>query len=110
MDADSVVPIPAAERCDERVWPEELEVLPPHYGVDDVPPPLETLLYAWQHTLVDVSPYVLPLMVASAVGYGPAQAAAMISACLTLMGIATFVNVTWGNRLPSVLGPSATDT
>ncbi|MGH7487260.1 MAG: solute carrier family 23 protein, partial [bacterium] len=95
---------------DERVWAEDLEILPPYYGVDDVPPPLETLLYAWQHTLVDVSPYFLPLMVASAVGYGAEQAAAMISACLTLMGIATFVNVTWGNRLPSVLGPSATDT
>src|SRR4029077_1820207 len=100
----------ARTRDDERVWAEDLEILPPYYGVDDVPPPLETLLYAWQHTLVDVSPYVLPLMVASAVGYGAEQAAAMISACLTLMGIATFVNVTWGNRLPSVLGPSATDT
>jgi xanthine/uracil permease len=103
-------PVPAGECLDERVWQEELELLPPYYGVDDVPPPLETLLYAWQHTLVDVSPYVLPLMVASAVGYGAEQAAAMVSACLTLMGIATFVNVTWGNRLPSVLGPSATDT
>ncbi|HZF13637.1 MAG TPA: solute carrier family 23 protein [Thermoanaerobaculia bacterium] len=105
-------PVPPSEdeRRDERVWAEELELLPPYYGVDDVPPPLETLLYAWQHTLVDVSPYVLPLMVAGAVGYGAREAAAMISACLTLMGIATFVNVTWGNRLPSVLGPSATDT
>ena len=75
-----------------------------------MPPPLETLLYAWQHTLVDVSPYVLPMVVAAAVGYTPAQAAAMISACLMLMGVATFANATWGNRLPSVLGPSATDT
>ena len=92
------------------VWDEPLEVAPPIYGVEDVPPPLETLLYAWQHTLVDVSPFVLPLVVAGAVGYSPAQAAAMISACLVLMGVATFVNATWGNRLPSVLGPSATDT
>ena len=101
--------VPAA-KDDERVWQEDLEVLAPYYGVDDVPPPLETLLYAWQHTLVDVSPYVLPMIVAAAVGYTSEQAAAMISACLTLMGIATFANVTWGNRLPSVLGPSATDT
>ena len=101
--------MPAA-KDDERVWQEDLEVLAPFYGVDDVPPPLETLLYAWQHTLVDVSPYVLPMIVAAAVGYTSEQAAAMISACLTLMGIATFANVTWGNRLPSVLGPSATDT
>lgn len=98
------------ERSAERVWEEELALAAPHYGVDDVPPPLETLLYAWQHTLVDVSPYVLPLLVAGAVGYSAAQAAAMISACLVVMGIATFVNVTWGNRLPAILGPSATDT
>jgi xanthine/uracil permease len=95
---------------EERVWEEDLEVLVPYYGVDDVPPPAETLLYAWQHTLVDVSPYVLPMIVAGAVGYSAEQAAYMISACLMLMGVATFVNATWGNRLPSVLGPSATDT
>lgn len=93
-----------------RVWQEDLEVADPEVRVDDVPPPLETLLYAWQHTLVDVSPYVLPLVVAGAVGYSAEQAAYMISASLTLMGAATFANATWGNRLPSVLGPSATDT
>lgn len=97
-------------RDDARVWEDDLEVASPVYAIDDVPPPLETLLYAWQHTLVDVSPYVLPMVVAAAVGYTPAQAAAMISACLMLMGLATFGNATWGNRLPSVLGPSATDT
>ncbi|HEX7181815.1 MAG TPA: solute carrier family 23 protein [Thermoanaerobaculia bacterium] len=95
---------------EERVWEEDLEVLVPYYGVEDVPPPAETLLYAWQHTLVDVSPYVLPMIVAGSVGYSAEQAAYMISACLMLMGAATFVNATWGNRLPSVLGPSATDT
>ncbi|MCP3960447.1 MAG: xanthine permease [bacterium] len=93
-----------------RVWEEDLEVLEPHFGVDDVPPPAETLLYAWQHTLVDVSPYVLPLVVAKAVGYSDAQAAYMISTCLALMGVFTFVNATWGHRLPSVMGPSATNT
>jgi len=101
---------PQARQDDARVWDDDLEVAAPVYGIDDVPPPLETLLYAWQHTLVDVSPYVLPMVVAGAVGYAPAQTAAMISACLMLMGAATFANATWGNRLPSVLGPSATDT
>ena len=101
---------PAPALDDQRVWQEDLEVVTPHYGVEDVPPPLETLLYAWQHTLVDVSPYVLPMVVAGAAGYDNAQAAYMISACLVLMGLATFANATWGNRLPSVLGPSATDT
>lgn len=75
-----------------------------------MPPLGETLLYAWQHTLVDVSPFLLPLLVAGAVGYSPEAAATMVSACLVCMGVFTFINVTWGNRLPSVLGPSATDT
>src|SRR6187401_297781 len=95
---------PPSHPHDARVWEEEIAVAAPHYGIEDVPPPLETVLYAWQHTLVDVSPYVLPMVVASAVGYSAAQAAAMISACLLLMGVATFVNATWGNRLPAVLG------
>ena len=91
-----------------RVWEEDLEVLDPHFGVDDVPPPVETVLYAWQHTLVDVSPYVLPLVVARSVGYDDQASAYMISACLVMMGIFTFINTTWGHRLPSVMGPSAT--
>lgn len=106
--ADRVPPPPGAG--DARVWAEDLEVVTPDYGIEDVPPWPETLLYAWQHTLVDVSPYVLPIIVAGAVGYGIEQTATMISACLVLMGIASFVNATWGNRLPSILGPSATDT
>jgi uracil-xanthine permease len=108
--APAAAPPSPVNRGEERVWEEDLEVLVPHYGVEDVPPPVETLLYAWQHTLVDVSPFVLPMIVAGAVGYSAEQAAIMISACLVLMGVATFVNATWGNRLPSVLGPSATDT
>ncbi len=102
--------MPTADTTAARVWEEDLEVLEPHYGVDDVPAPVETVLYAWQHTLVDVSPYVLPLVVARAVGYSDAQAAYMISACLVLMGVFTFINTTWGHRLPSVMGPSATNT
>jgi len=102
--------MPSADTAAARVWEEDLEVLDPHYGVDDVPPPVETVLYAWQHTLVDVSPYVLPVVVARAVGYSDQQAAYMISACLVLMGIFTFINTTWGHRLPSVMGPSATNT
>lgn len=65
----------ATDRAEERVWEEDLEILAPHYDIGDVPPPAETLLYAWQHTLVDVSPFVLPLIVAGAVGYSPEQSA-----------------------------------
>ena len=102
--------MPATDAPAARVWEEDLEVLDPHYRVDDLPPPVETVLYAWQHTLVDVSPYVLPLVVARAVDYDDQAAAYMISACLVMMGIFTFINATWGHRLPSVMGPSATDT
>jgi uracil-xanthine permease len=107
----SGVPDPSpSDPREARVWDEDFELVAPDYRVEDVPPLFETLLYAWQHTLVDVSPYVLPLVVAGAVGYSAEQSAAMISACLVCMGLATFANATWGNRLPSVLGPSATDT
>lgn len=95
---------------DELVWTEELEAARPQYGIEEVPPAGETLLYAWQHTLVDVSPFLLPLLIAGAVGYPPQAAAAMVGACLLNMGVFTFVNATWGARLPAVLGPSATDT
>src|SRR5260370_1615772 len=101
---------PGPDPLETRVWDEDFELASPDYRVEDVPPLPETLLYALQHTLVDVSPYVLPLVVAAAVGYSAEQAAAMISACLVAMGLATFANATWGNRLPSVLGPSPTDT
>jgi len=97
-------------RGEAPVWETEISVLEPDYGVEDVPPAGETFLYAFQHTLVDISPYVLPLVVARAVGYDDGAAAAMISACLVMMGLFTFINATWGHRLPSIMGPSATDT
>jgi hypothetical protein len=42
------------DRGEERVWEEDLEILTPHYGIEDVPPPAETLLYA--STLSSTSP------------------------------------------------------
>ena len=104
------LPMDNAQASLDRVWDDDLDIPAPHYGVDDVPPPAETFFYAWQHTLVDVSPFVLPLVVAKAVGYDDLQAATMVSTCLALMGVFTFINATWGHRLPSVMGPSATLT
>src|SRR3954447_1876786 len=75
----------ATHTGEERVWEEDLEILTPHYGIEDVPPPGETLLYAWQHTLVDVSPFVLPLIVAGAVGYSAAQAATGPKRCQPIL-------------------------
>ncbi|MEE9208166.1 MAG: solute carrier family 23 protein [Gemmatimonadota bacterium] len=81
------------------------------YGVDERPPSWwETILYGWQHTLVDISPFVLPLAVASAMGMGPAEAALLINYSLFAMGLATLIQTTIGNRLPIIQGPSATMT
>ncbi len=81
------------------------------YGIEERPPRLwETLLYGWQHTLVDISPFVLPLAIAAAIGMSPLQSAELINFCLVAMGVATLLQSTLGNRLPIVQGPSATLT
>jgi len=79
------------------------------YRVDERPRRAwESLLYGWQHTLVDISPFVLPLAVASAIGMDAAQQAELISFTLLAMGVATLIQTTVGNRLPIIQGPSAT--
>lgn len=79
------------------------------YGIDERPDSLlETLLYGWQHTLVDISPFVLPLAVATALGMSPRGQGALISYGLVGMGLATLLQTTLGNRLPVIQGPSAT--
>lgn len=70
----------------------------------------ESLLYGWQHTLVDISPFVLPLAVAAALGMGAGEQASLISSGLVAMGLATLMQTTLGNRLPIIQGPSATVT
>ncbi len=83
----------------------------PIYGINDRPSRLwESLLYAWQHTLVDISPFVLPLAVAGALGMSAHDRAAFINFCLFSMGLATLIQTTIGNRLPIIQGPSATLT
>ncbi|HSR66511.1 MAG TPA: solute carrier family 23 protein [Acidobacteriota bacterium] len=81
------------------------------YGVDERPASLwESLLYGWQHTLVDISPFVLPLGLAAALGFDDLQTAQLISFGLLGMGLATILQTTIGNRLPIIQGPSATLT
>ena len=83
----------------------------PLFGIDERPGTWwECLLYGWQHTLVDISPFVLPLAVAGALGMGPDGSARFINYCLFAMGVATLFQTTLGNRLPIVQGPSATLT
>ncbi len=99
------------EADQELVWGEVPEIRRPIFTIDQRPASrLESLLYGWQHTLVDISPFVLPLAVASAVGMGPGLEARFINACLFAMGLATLIQTTIGNRLPIIQGPSATLT
>ena len=54
--------VATTEPGDAPVWADLPRVGEPVYGIDETPPTwLETLLYGWQHTLVDISPFVLPL-------------------------------------------------
>lgn len=95
-------------RNDETAWDEAPQVFTPEIGVEESPKTWWlTFLYAWQHTLVDVSPFVLPLIIVQAVGYDAGQNVIIVQSSLVLMAIATLVQTTLGNRLPSVIGPSS---
>lgn len=95
----------------EAVWDDLPPITTPVYGIDEKPARwVERLLYGWQHTLVDISPFILPLAVAGALGMSAADQAQFINACLFAMGVATILQTTLGNRLPIIQGPSATLT
>ena len=97
--------------ADEAVWEGTPVLARPAYGIDERPAAWwEAVLYGWQHTLVDISPFVLPLAVGAALGMAAGEQARFINDCLLAMGIATLIQTTVGNRLPIVQGPSATLT
>ncbi|MFQ5745224.1 MAG: solute carrier family 23 protein [Acidobacteriota bacterium] len=96
---------------EEAVWEEMPSLLQPDYRIDERPEAWwECLLLGWQHTLVDISPFVLPLAVAAAIGMSATEEARFINFSLFGMGIATLLQTTLGNRLPIIQGPSATLT
>ena len=96
---------------ERRVWDEEAAKEQPMIGVEERPKTWwESILYGWQHTLVDTSPFVLPLVVGQALGFSPAQNAAFVSVNLFASAIATLIMTTIGNRLPLVQGTSAVHT
>ncbi|RMF61325.1 MAG: xanthine permease [Calditrichaeota bacterium] len=95
----------------DAVWETTYQVTTPHYKIDERPASVwESLLYGWQHTLVDISPFILPLAIAGAVQMTLSEKAQFINYCLFAMGIATLIQTTIGNRLPIIQGPSATLT
>lgn len=96
---------------DDADWWETAAIQEPIYKINERPQSWwECLLYGWQHTLVDISPFVLPLTVGAAIGMSDAEKAQFINFCLFAMGIATLLQTTIGNRLPIIQGPSATLT
>ncbi|MFQ5739877.1 MAG: uracil-xanthine permease family protein [Acidobacteriota bacterium] len=96
---------------DDAVWEETPHLDTPVYGIDERPARWwECLLYGWQHTLVDISPFVLPLAIAGALQMSSSEKAQFINFSLFAMGVATLLQTTIGNRLPIIQGPSATLT
>ncbi len=93
------------------VWEEKPEMSEPAIGIEERPSSWwETILYGWQHTLVDTSPFVLPLVVGNAIGFSAAQNAAFVSMNLFATAVATLIMTTIGNRLPIIQGTSAVHT
>ncbi|MCH8127531.1 hypothetical protein IIC38_16475 [candidate division KSB1 bacterium] len=98
-------------QIEDAVWEEKPTLRTPIYKINERPKTWwECILFGWQHTLVDISPFVLPLAVAAAVGMSIHERAQFINFCLFSMGIATLLQSTIGNRLPIIQGPSATLT
>ena len=82
------------------------------YGLEDKPPPGRAFVLALQHVLTMFGATVaVPLMLGptgdgSGMGMDRAQVATLISSVMLCSGIATFLQVTFGSRLPIIQGVS----
>ncbi len=76
------------------------------YGIDDKPPLTETIILGFQHYLTMFgSTVAIPLLLAPAFGINdPVEKGWLIATMFFVSGITTFLQVTWGNRLPIVQG------
>tara|TARA_B100000315_G_scaffold220400_1_gene223067 strand:+ start:2066 stop:3466 length:1401 start_codon:yes stop_codon:yes gene_type:complete len=76
------------------------------YGIDDVPPPVQTGVLGLQHYLTMFgSTLAIPLMLAPALGItDPVELGWLIATMFFVSGITTLLQTTWGNRLPIVQG------
>ncbi|MDY6764839.1 MAG: solute carrier family 23 protein [Halobacteria archaeon] len=95
----------------ESFWEREMaEIVEPEIGIDDFPEnPVEGVLYGFQHTLVDTTPFIVPLIVAGAAGWSGATVAYVIQATLVFSMITTVAQTMYGNRLPLVQSASLAD-
>ncbi|HVS03836.1 MAG TPA: uracil-xanthine permease family protein, partial [Thermoanaerobaculia bacterium] len=78
------------------------------YRVDDVPRPFPRALgLGLQHVLTMFGATVaVPLLLGPAMGMTPAEVAVLVSAVMICSGLATFVQVRFGTRLPIIQGVS----
>ncbi|MBC8401780.1 MAG: solute carrier family 23 protein [Candidatus Marinimicrobia bacterium] len=76
------------------------------YGIDDIPPPLETAVLGFQHYLTMFgSTVAIPLLLAPAFGItDPVEKGWLIATMFFVSGITTLLQTTFGNRLPIVQG------
>lgn len=77
------------------------------YGINDRPPPVRAVVLAAQHVLTMFGSTVsIPLLFGPAMGMDTAQIALLISSVMLCSGIATFIQSTFGTRLPIIQGVS----
>jgi len=76
------------------------------YGIDDVPPIVESITLGFQHYLTMFGAAVaVPLLLAEKLGIeNKVELGILIGTMFFVSGIATFLQTTWGNRLPIVQG------
>eukprot|EP00057_Strongylocentrotus_purpuratus_P030948 XP_783160.3 PREDICTED: solute carrier family 23 member 1-like [Strongylocentrotus purpuratus] len=79
------------------------------YGIDDRPPWYSTVVLAFQHFLTEMSSlFTYPLIIAPVMCFQGdlLTNAQLISTVFVVSGIQTFLQATFGSRLPIVQGPS----
>ncbi|MFB6187141.1 MAG: solute carrier family 23 protein, partial [Halobacteriaceae archaeon] len=93
------------------LWDREMEnIVEPELGIDEFPDnPVLGVLYGFQHTLVDTTPFIVPLIIAGAAGWNAATIAYVIQATLVFSMLTTVVQTMWGNRLPVIQSASLAD-
>ncbi|MDP6931995.1 MAG: solute carrier family 23 protein, partial [Myxococcota bacterium] len=76
------------------------------YGIDDVPPPAQTVVLGLQHYLTMFgSTLAIPLIISEPLGItDPTELGWLIATMFFVSGITTLLQTIWGNRLPIVQG------
>ncbi|HEX6338820.1 MAG TPA: solute carrier family 23 protein [Jiangellaceae bacterium] len=78
-----------------------------NYGLDDIPKPIPSIGLGLQHVLTMFGATVaVPLLLGPAMEMDPEQMAILVSSVMICSGIATFIQVRFGTRLPIIQGVS----